>query len=491
MVESDLIMPARRRGEQLVRVLYVMSVFLPVLEFGAVRPFSLTIGVMFSATVALLALVTFGGPSRARGLFVVFLLLGLATFIWVWMQTFQFLSPGMANGLWNDLTVASVIAPGSISIVPADSIATLLFVALPLLTFLTGLTVIRADSDARMVINSLAVGGALCAVYGLIQFSFFPTTNLFFQKDSYLDSLTATFVNRNTAGTFLGVVTLVSLRFAWSFGRKISVGRIVKRWLQNRNVDSAGLGTFLFSVFCVASAAMALMLTKSRGATASSLLALGVMLYLTLKDQNADGRSGFSRPRASRKGVLRFLTVAFILIIGFSIFGGRAILRAETQGGEDGRYCVLPGIIDLARGEPVFGYGFGSFLYAFPPFRDPACGIVNVWDRAHNVFLEGYIGLGVLFPALVIVGGGSLIAAHIIGLRERRRMKSYAVVGLSVIVLVGLHSLVDFSIQIPGMATYAASLLAATSSICLAKTSRATKRRPRETLPTETQPMNI
>ncbi|MBO9136775.1 O-antigen ligase family protein [Rhizobium sp. L80/93] len=491
MIQSNIKTSAGRRTSQALRTLYVISVFLPVLEFGAVRLFPLTIATMFSVGVALLSLVIFGSPKRARSLFLTFLLLGLATFSWVWMQTFQFLPSSTINELWNDLPMASVAARGSISIVPADSIATLLFVALPLLSFLTGLLVIRTDGDARMVINSLGVGGALCAIYGLIQFSFFPTTNLFFQKDSYLDSLTATFVNRNTAGTFLGIVTLITLRFAWSYGRKISVGRIIKRRFQNRNVDSAGLGTFLVSVSCAASAAMALMLTKSRGATASSLLALGVMLYLTLEDQNADGKSGFSRPRTSRKGVIRFIIVAFVLIVCFSIFGGRAILRAEIQGGDDGRYCVLPGIIDLARGEPIFGYGFGSFLYAFPPFRDPACGIINVWDRAHNVFLEGYIGLGVLFPALVLVGGGSLIAAHIIGLRERRRMRSYAVVGLAVIVLVGLHSLVDFSIQIPGMATYAASLLAATSSICLAKTSRASTQRAREPLPTETQAMTI
>lgn len=479
MTRRSFFRRVRSNTPAVVRGLYISSVFLVVLQFGAVRPFPITMSAVFSAIVALLSLIVFGGPVRARWLFVTFVLLGTVTFAWVWAQSLTSLPPSFDNALWSDLSLASLPAKGSIAISPADSIEALLFVAVPLLAFLTGLIVIRSDDDARVVINSLAIGGGLCALYGLIQVSFFPNTNLFFPKVFYVDSLTATFVNRNTAGTFLGIAALVTFRYAWSLGKQISVMRIVRRLLQNRNVETAGLSTFLIVAFLFACAAMALMLTKSRGATASSLAAFGLLFYFLFVRKGAFAKAGFSASSGGMKTFVRILGVLLVIVVGFSVFGGRTLLRAESQGGDDGRYCVLPGIVELAKGEPVYGYGFGSFLYAFPPFRDPACGISGIWDRAHNVFLEGFIGLGILFPALVLIGGGAVIIAHIIGIRERRRMRSYAVMGLAGIVVIGLHSLVDFSIQIPGFAAYAAALLAATSSISLAKSAPSTASRKR------------
>lgn len=451
-----------------MRSLYIASIFVAVLQFGAVRPFPVTISTMFACAVALLSLAVFGAPSRGRWLFLTILLLGGLTFVWVWIQTMPSLPASFDNPLWGDLSIAGLPAQGSISITPADSIHTLLFVAVPLLAFLTGMIVIRSDDDARKIINALAIGGAACGLYGLIQFSFFPTTNMFFPKLIYMDSLTGTFVNRNTAGTFLGLAALVMLRYVWSLGKQISVVKMIRKLLQNRQVDTRGIYSFLLLLFLFACAVLALMLTKSRGATASSFVALCLLFYFLYVKSNGSERAGFSSS-GGKSTFRRAITMVVGIVLLFATFGGRTLLRAEAQGADDGRYCVLPGIIELAKGEPNSGYGFGSFLYAFPPFREPDCGLLYVWDRAHNVYLEGFIGLGIIFPFIVVIGVGALLIAHVIGVRERRRMKSYAVMGAAAIVLIGLHSLIDFSIEIPGMAAYAAGLLAATASISLAK----------------------
>jgi hypothetical protein len=217
-------------------------------------------------------------------------------------------------------------------------------------------------------------------------------------------------------------------------------------------------------------AALALLMTNSRAATASSLVAFGLLLCFLFAPKGRSGKSlGLAALRSDRKTIMRTLGAVALVTIIFAIFGGKIILRAEIQGAEDGRYCVLPGIVELAKGEPLLGYGFGTFRYAFPPYRAPECGILYVWDRAHNVYLDGFIGLGVLFPVVLIIGVSALLIAHVIGIRERRRMKTYSVMGLAAILLVGLHSLVDFSIEIPGMAAYAAALLSATSWISLGK----------------------
>lgn len=452
----------------IMRSLYIASIFLAVIQFGAVRPIPVSLSTIFACVVALAGLAVFGAPNRGRWLFLTILSLGTLTFLWVWLQSVQFLPVSFDNPLWGDLSIASLPSKGSVSVTPADSIETLLFVAVPVLAFLTGMVVIRSDDDARMIINALAVGGAACALYGLVQFSLFPTTNLLFTKFFYLDSVTGTFVNRNTAGTFFGLTAVIMFRYLWSAANQISIGRTMLHLLANRDIDAKGLSSFLLILFFFGCSVLALMLTKSRGATASSLVAMCLLFYFLYVRGSSAEKMGFS-PATGKNQLIRGLASLAALLIGLLVFGGRTLLRTESQGAGDGRYCILPSIIEFANNQPSAGYGFGSFVYAFPPFREPDCGLLYVWDRAHNVYLEGFTGLGIIFPLLVIVGVGALLIAHIIGMRQRRSMKSYAVMGVAGILLIALHSLVDFSIEIPGMAAYAAALIAATSSISLGR----------------------
>lgn len=471
MIPRNFMSAARIGIPSALHGLYVASVFFAVLTFGAVRPYPITLSTMVASLVALLCLLVFGGPSRARWLFLTFLLLGCLTFLWVWLQSLQSVLPSsMDNALWGDLVRASISPNGAISIVPADSIMSLLDIAVPLLSFLTGLIITRSDEDARKLINMLTIGGAIFAIYGLVQLSFFPETNLFFPKTAYGGDLTTTFVNKNTAGTFLGLAALAALRYAWSLGKQIALPKVIRRLMLNRKVETAGLLSFLFVGLSFVFVILALFMTNSRGATASSVVALALMLGFLFLQRNTSGRSpGFFAVRRGRKAFIRIAAALVLVVVIFATFGGRTILRTEIQGADDGRYCVLPGIVELAKGEPLLGYGFGTFRYAFTPYRAPECGLLYVWDRAHNVYLEGFIGLGVLFPVVLVIGVGALLIAHFIGIRERRRMKTYSVMGLAGILLLGLHSLVDFSIEIPGLAAYAAALLAATSSISLGK----------------------
>lgn len=452
----------------IMRSLYIASIFLAVIQFGAVRPIPVSLSTIFACIVAFGSLLVFGAPSRGRWLFLTIVFLAALTFFWVWLQTVQFLPASFDNPLWSDLAIASLPSKGSISVTPADSIETLLFVAVPVMALLTGMVVIRSDDDARMIINALAVGGSICALYGLIQFSLFPDTNLLFTKFFYVDSVTGTFVNRNTAGTFFGLAALAMLRYLWSLGNQISIVRALRNLLGNRAVDTRAVAHFLLMTFLFGCLVLALMMTKSRGAMASSFVAMCILFYFLYIRSGSAPKMGFSQA-AGKNQLIRSGFALLALVVTLILFGGRTILRIQAQGAGDGRYCILPSIMEFARNQPNGGYGFGSFVYAFPPFREPDCGLLYVWDRAHNVYLEGYTGLGIIFPLIVIVGGGALLIAHVIGMRERRRMKSYAVMGIAGILLIGLHSLVDFSIEIPGMAAFAAAFIAATSSMSLGR----------------------
>ena len=80
-------------------------------------------------------------------------------------------------------------------------------------------------------------------------------------KQFYLGDLTATFVNRNTAGTFLGVALLLNFALLFADLRNVHLSPLAHRgqWIR----PSAAL---LFHLFAVLDCAAALSLTRSRGA---------------------------------------------------------------------------------------------------------------------------------------------------------------------------------------------------------------------------------
>jgi O-antigen ligase len=74
----------------------------------------------------------------------------------------------------------------------------------------------------------------------------------------------------------------------------------------------------------------------------------------------------------------------------------------------------------------------------------------GVWDRAHNTLLEIAAEMGVPLAGLVVVGWLVAFWVLIRGALVRRRDLVVPVAALSVAGIAVLHSLVDFSLQIPG-----------------------------------------
>jgi len=62
-----------------------------------------------------------------------------------------------------------------------------------------------------------------------------------------------------------------------------------------------------------------------------------------------------------------------------------------------------------------------------------------------------------------------LIAAFIRGVKVRHKFRFIPVMGLSALVLASLHSVVDFSLQIPGVGVYFAAIMAATVTVSLGR----------------------
>jgi hypothetical protein len=162
---------------------------------------------------------------------------------------------------------------------------------------------------------------------------------------------------------------------------------------------------------------------------------------------------------------------ALALVLGlFVLFAGRSERRAQTLASEDGRWCVFASTATAIADHWPLGAGFGAFPDVFPAYRNVDCaGVFGIWDHAHDFFLEGLLGFGLPFVGAAALVYAALGAALVRGVTVRRRLRFLPVAGLAALVLVTLHAIVDFSLQIPGVAVYVAAAIAAAVAVALGR----------------------
>ena len=92
----------------------------------------------------------------------------------------------------------------------------------------------------------------------------------------------------------------------------------------------------------------------------------------------------------------------------------------------------------------------GTFPWSFPPYRSPNISIRGVWDIAHSTPLELASEVGLPLAGLIALGWlimFCMLARGILG-RHRDVVIPLAAAGAAGLSL--LHSLLDFTLQIPG-----------------------------------------
>ena len=72
----------------------------------------------------------------------------------------------------------------------------------------------------------------------------------------------------------------------------------------------------------------------------------------------------------------------------------------------------------------------------------------GTWEMAHNTYLEVFQGLGLLFGSMLVASIVLLALRCVKGAMTRQENETIPCVAAGVAVLVGVHSLVDFSLQI-------------------------------------------
>jgi hypothetical protein len=105
------------------------------------------------------------------------------------------------------------------------------------------------------------------------------------------------------------------------------------------------------------------------------------------------------------------------------------------------------------------GTGLGTFAWIFPSYRPNDISAFGVWDRAHSTPLEIAAEQGLPFASLVVCAFLLIFFVLIAGVTTRRVGRIYPAAGLLAALLATAHSMIDFSLQIPGFAIVAFSVM--------------------------------
>jgi hypothetical protein len=420
--------------------LLVGTLVLSPFPFGSTEP-------LFLGTWAILLAISLASTDLSRVDFRHLAATLPALLLWVayagqsWFQVSA--GGGSAHPIWSD---ASRLLGEELDPVIAVSHSTWPSALGPSLVFVmcfVGALLQSADRDrASLLLNILALAGIAYALFGVISLFAAPRSLLWRDKFQHFGSLTGTFVSRNTAATFFGACAV--LWFARAFehvdrlvpGAGLS-GRDLAALFSERPPGGlllAALGGFV----CLAAAFM----TTSRAGTALTVAAIGLTALLSF-------RRRLSGPRV---WAIAALCLACLLVVLFQLWGGGITARLQRLDSEAARFAAYRSTLDLIVAQGWLGTGLGTFEEVFPRFRVPEVGVWFLWDRAHNTLLELAVEMGVPFAASCVavwIGYGVLLLR---GCLRRRRGAVFATAALAVGLLGGLHTLLEFSLQIPGFA---------------------------------------
>lgn len=313
------------------------------------------------------------------------------------------------------------------------------------LSMTLGLVVGSHRVRARQLLLVVGWSGVAYACYGILSTLVEPTVLLWREKRAYVGNVTGTFVNRNTAATYFGSCAVIWLLILSEHIRErlpeglLHWTQISQQFLskQPKNLFIAFLA--FFGCF------IALLMTESRAGVMASLLGFVVAVTLFFR-RDLPKRSGLAAL------VLSAIGVGVILV---QMFGGAVNQRFDTQNlSDEGRLDTYRATLHMIADHPWFGTGLGTFVWSFPSYRS-SDNMRGVWDLAHSTPLELAADLGL--PLALVVGCAWVLILVLLirGVFRRRRDRIFPLAAFAVALIGLLHSMVDFSLQMPGYAIVA------------------------------------
>jgi O-antigen ligase len=342
------------------------------------------------------------------------------------------------NSLWRDIEGVSVFT------VDIDATGRELLKLLSLgAAFCAGLVVGASDRRARLLVFLVVIASIPYAAWAFLQHFIAYGTIFGVEKPYHVERLTGSFLSANSAATTFGMLAVIAAA---------RIARAVKESSAPWNLGAAAVADQLARKAGVATVALLLLVTctvetLSRAgiaATAAALLALVAWEVRAASERRTRVRM------ATGAAIAASLAVAVLAIAS----AGGTIERLDSTLGDAGsRMAALQAHWEAFLASPWRGYGLGSFPvindFVQTPENHRALAQLNALHNVYVQWLEetGVVGASLMFACV------ALLLAHIWrGVSVRAKMRTWLRAVLVVSLLVLVHGLVDYALQVPSIA---------------------------------------
>lgn len=341
------------------------------------------------------------------------------------------------------LSDGTSIEVSTISIAPDQTMLMLIRQLTYGLFFYLMLQACARDQRRRLLFDVLLWVSVAYGVYGMTSL-YSGDTILGLEKWAYYGYATGTFVNRNSFATFLAMGGVIAAA---------RIGKLLSDKAEKHPSDGGvpnlrsniliyGLAyAFLLTVVLSTGSRMGLFVTIAGAVTAFAIALRRTRLGL------------FAMAVPAGLGV----AIVAMIYFGQSLFERLGSL--ESSANVRGDFYVQ--VWELIMQRPWTGFGGGAFELAFPLVHAAPVNSDVVWNKGHNTYLTLWSELGFVVGSLPIIAVALLGLRIAIGIARKRGSIESQAIGAGVLAVGAIHSLVDFSLEIPANTFIFLALLAA------------------------------
>jgi len=353
----------------------------------------------------------------------------LLVLLWLLFQQITGLPAWLQHPFW---ALAPDGAQGTISADPEGGQFAVMRLICYALIFWMALRSAMNPERATKLLQAFALFSGVLAIYGIASRIF--GYNLILEENER-SALRASFYNRNSYATYavFGALANIAVYAQLTFSAEARETKFLLR----DHLEAFFRGNWVFALgalLCLSAVAM----TASRAGGMAGVFGVLVLIW------------ALRRKTAAGQRLLIWIVPAIVLGFVLYAMSGQTLARFDQQG-EDLRFVIYSHVIDGVLDRPLLGHGADAFLEAFRPYVPIGAGAAE-WQFAHNTYLEVAFEFG-LPAAALFLGAFAAVGYRLLrGVLTRRRSQSIPSFALACFAAAAVHSVFDFSLQIPGVA---------------------------------------
>ncbi len=303
------------------------------------------------------------------------------------------------------------------------------------------------QKQINILIYVLVGMGLFQIIYGIVQ-TYSGSQKIWWWTNIYGKGwVTGTYICRNHLAGFLEMLLPLCFGFVIANVKKsrtrqkyqdhgVSRLKKFKNWFFTGEEKSKIILFFFIGIIL----GLGLLLAGSRGGIISFGISMFFMIFL------------FAFKDGYRKyGILAACLCMLIMTYGLHIGIEKTLDRFEHFGDIYNRLEISESVVPMIKDFPVFGTGWGNFMYMYPKYAPPEYSDRVILGNAHNDWLEmtsesGMVGALIFFGALLFY----LVRAIKLWFRREDSFATGLGVGvIFAVISISIHSFFDFNMHIP------------------------------------------